>query len=37
MKSLAKQSLNVSYSVNELKSLGFGFFYFYFYVSDILN
>jgi hypothetical protein len=37
MKSLAKQSLNVTYAANELKSLGFGFFYFYFYVSDILN
>lgn len=37
MKSLVKQSLNGTYTVNELKSFGFGFFYFYFYVSDILN
>jgi len=37
MKSLGKQSLIVTYSVNELKSSGFGFFYFYFYVSDIVN
>lgn len=37
MKSLVKQTLNVSYAVKGLKSLGIGFFYFYFYVSDILN
>jgi len=37
MKSLAKQSLNVTYALNELKSFGFGFSYFYFYVSDIVN
>ncbi len=35
MKSLVKQSLNVTYSVKELKSFGFG--YFYFYVRDIVN
>jgi len=37
MKSLVKQSLNVTYAVKELKSFGFGFSYFYFYVSDISN